>query len=75
MRQDVFDVILAKIRSGALPSARSYISYGGRGTNQTCDGCCERIPAEDVEYEVDLTEGRTLRFHQECFAAWQKARG
>jgi len=40
MALDVSEVILAKSRAGALPAPdRSIMSYAGKGTNKTCDGC------------------------------------
>jgi hypothetical protein len=32
------------------------------------------ITPEKVEYEVDILEGRTLRFDANCLAAWQELR-
>jgi len=46
----------------------------GKGTKQPCDGCSEAITAEQVEYELDLADARTLRFHDKCLAAWHAAR-
>jgi hypothetical protein len=65
MAQDVSDVIQAKIKSGALPA-----SHDGSGKS---DGCDERVAQEDIEYEIDISDGRTLRFHQACFTIWQAA--
>jgi hypothetical protein len=86
--QDLAEVILAKIRSGGLPLPHdgSDKSYAGKGTDKPCDGCDERITQEDVEYEIDIADGRTLRFiisvsppgkrrfHHKYFTAWQEAR-
>jgi len=75
MAQDVSDVIQAKIKSGALPASHdgSGKSYAGKGTDKACDGCDERVTQEDIEYEIDISDGRTLRFHQACFTIWQAA--
>jgi hypothetical protein len=29
---------------------------------------------EEIEYELDIAEGRTLRFHVKCLEAWHAAR-
>jgi hypothetical protein len=35
---------------------------------------CDRpITPEDIEYEMDIADNRTLRFHQACFTIWQAA--
>jgi hypothetical protein len=75
MAQGVSDVILAKIKSGALPGSHdgSGKSYAGKGTDKACDGCDERVTQEDIEYEIDIADGRTLRFHHKCFTAWQES--
>jgi hypothetical protein len=30
--------------------------------------------AKSVEYEVDLADGRSFRFHQSCLALWHRER-
>jgi hypothetical protein len=74
MAQDV-DRILAKIKSGALPSptkppAKCYV---GKGTRRTCDACGRTIMPDEVEVEVDLTSSETLIFHRDCHGMWQDA--
>jgi hypothetical protein len=75
MAEDVSAVILAKIKSGTLPSPadRSGKSYAGKGTDKACDGCDRTVTRDDVEYEIDVADDRTLRFHEHCFAMWQDA--
>jgi len=72
---DVSEVILAKIRAGALPRPidQSVKSYAGKGTNKTCDGCDQTVTADDIDYEVYVARNRTLRFHGACFTIWQAA--
>jgi len=72
---DVAGVILAKIKAGVLPPPvnRSGRSRIGKGINTICDGCDALITEEDVEYDVDVTGSRTLRFHVACFIVWLAA--
>ena len=74
MAADLAANIRAKIRSGALlppdPSPKCYV---GKGTHRLCDGCDEVITPEQLEYEHDVTDSATLRFHAECFTAWRDA--
>ena len=75
MGSDLATNIRDKIRSGALPlppdlSAKCCV---GMGTQRPCDGCEEPITVEQVEYEFDV-DRRTLRFHDQCLAAWREAR-
>jgi hypothetical protein len=68
------DVIRTRIRamleSGDLPCEHPETTWAGRGFGQLCAACAERIEATEVEYEVDLASGRTLRLHRQCHALW-----
>jgi len=46
----------------------------GHGNGRSCDACEQYITPSDLEYEVDLSDGRALRFHSKCLAAWHQAR-
>ena len=68
--------IRTKIISGALPlsaepPAKSWV---GKGTSRACDGCDRVIVPDQIEYELDLADGRKLRLHADCLAAWHAAR-
>ena len=69
-------LVADKIRSGTLPlppePPQKY--FAGKGTGQLCDLCEQAIPAEELEYELDLG-GRTFRFHEKCLDMWRQARG
>jgi hypothetical protein len=75
MAQDVSEVILAKIRSGALPPPTGPPAkcYAGKGTGRMCDACANVIAPSDVEVEVDLTSNKMLIFHRDCHGIWQDA--
>ena len=62
-----------KVRSGLLPLPPEKC-YVGKGTRRACDGCDEVIMPEEIEYELDITESRTVRFHEACLKAWHAAR-
>jgi hypothetical protein len=76
MASDVASNIRDKIRSGALPLPEEAPPkcYVGKGTNRACDACDEIVTPEQIEYELDITENRTLRFHDSCLAAWHTVR-
>jgi hypothetical protein len=76
MAVDVAASIRDKVRSGTLPlpPAPPEKCFVGKGTGRPCDGCDESITLEQIEYELDVTESRTLRFHDQCLAAWHAAR-
>ena len=76
MSSDVAANIQHKIRSGVLPLPPEppQKCFVGKGTDRPCDGCDIVITPKDIEYELDVTETRTLRFHDKCLAAWHEAR-
>jgi hypothetical protein len=76
MAVDVATQIRDKIDSGALPLPPDPPGkcFVGKGTRRPCDGCDELITPDRIEYELDLADGRALRFHDSCLAAWHSAR-
>jgi hypothetical protein len=76
MAADVATCIRDKIRSGVLPLPPDppHKCYVGKGTMRPCDACDEVITVSEIEYELDITESRTLRFHDACLTAWHQAR-
>jgi hypothetical protein len=76
MANDVAASICDKIRSGALPPPPETPQkcFVGKGTSRLCDACDEVITPEQIEYEIDITESRTLRVHDACLALWHAAR-
>jgi CheY-like chemotaxis protein len=70
------EIIRTKVDSGALPlpadpPAKCWV---GKGTGRACEGCDKVIGPDEIEYEVDIADGRTLRLHADCLAAWHAAR-
>jgi hypothetical protein len=61
---------LDKILLGGLPVPIDEKVWVGPGSLKLCNGCDEPIKAEDREFELDVLNALTLRFHAECYAAW-----
>jgi hypothetical protein len=59
------------------PSQRKPLrTWAGRGTGAACNFCGHSIQAQEVEYEIELPPagaGRSLRFHFNCYRAWEAA--
>jgi len=63
--------IRQKLRAGALPRRRQSKTWRGTGSARICMACDRIIARDDTEIECDDLEGRPLRFHKECFEAWE----
>ena len=63
----------AKVVNGTLRHDALHEAWSGKGSGQSCDGCEQAIVATDFEIEADFLGGQALRFHAECFTAWQRA--
>jgi hypothetical protein len=76
MAVDLATLVADKIRSGVLPLPPDPPEkcFVGKGTRRPCDGCDGIIEPDEIEYELDIAEGRTLRFHPKCLDAWHQAR-
>jgi hypothetical protein len=57
--------------SGMLPTDEPVKMWGGLGSGVTCDGCDAPILPSESEHEVEMPDGRTLRFHVACRGLWQ----
>ena len=68
--------IRSKIKAGTLPVPLDALDkvWVGYGNGRACDACDDVITAADREYEIDLPDGRTIRFHAKCLAIWHDAR-
>lgn len=66
--------ILSKIHSGALPRPAETPEkcWVGKGTSRPCHGCGVAIRPDELEYELDIADGTTLRFDATCLAVWHK---
>jgi hypothetical protein len=54
--------------------------WAGRGTGQPCEYCGKAIPAEEVQYDLEVpdrsaatsaSDGRILSFHIGCYDPWR----
>jgi|SRR5437764_11518922 len=68
------DRLRQKLRSGALPRTRASPTWVGPGSARACMACDGVIARDDTEVECDDAAGRPLRFHRECFDAWEDER-
>jgi hypothetical protein len=67
-------VVRHKIAAGILPTETPRKVWVGKGVGKPCDACDLTVTSADMEYETDLPDGRTLRFHQACLTVWQEER-
>jgi len=74
MIQDLQAVIRSKIVAGVLPvpghPAHNPLAAADR--NQRCDGCDELICSGELEYDIVIRDGNSVRFHRRCYWAWRK---
>jgi hypothetical protein len=55
------------------PEVKSRV-WGGRGSGQLCSLCGQRIGFNDVEIELEGSDGAAgVRFHSKCHLLWQEA--
>jgi hypothetical protein len=62
--------IQALIAGGEVPCETPDAVYGGYGDGLRCSLCDERIPSNEIEFEIDLPTGTRLRVHRRCEAIW-----
>jgi len=63
-----------KLDSGALPVDAPAKMFAGYGKGLCCDGCETKILPVQVEYELELPDGRTFRLHLGCAGLWEADR-
>jgi hypothetical protein len=61
---------LDKTCRGGLPAPLDCTLWVGPGSLKACDGCGEVIAHDEREFEVQVSETLTFRFHAECHKAW-----
>jgi hypothetical protein len=72
--RDIGAVVREKMAASHLPTSRPDKVFVGRPSGKPCDACDLPITKPALEYEADLPEGRTLRFHQKCVDVWHEQR-
>lgn len=69
------DALREKILAGALPSEACEVTWYGPGRGKPCRACDVPVLSTEIEVECDLPSGeKGVRFHRECFDAWNVAR-
>ena len=63
------------LETGEIPCDEPDKVWAGRGSGSHCVACGEKITPAEIEYEVDLRSGPTLRLHRACHALWQRECG
>ena len=65
----------AKMKDGSLPTEGARRRWVGSGRGVHCNGCGDVISARETEFEIDFRNALLLRFHAECFRAWESVDG
>jgi hypothetical protein len=63
--------IRERLDAGALLRIGPKKMWGGFGNRNISDGCGEFILTTEVEYEVNIDDDVTYRFHIACAGLWQ----
>ena len=63
--------ISTKFDTGDLPRIGPRRMWASFGDNNACDGCGRAILKTDIEYEFNLGDKQTCRFHISCAGLWQ----
>ena len=63
--------IKARLDGGDLPRIGPKKMWASFGNNVICDGCGNPILTTDIEYEFNLADKQTCRFHIGCAGLWQ----
>jgi hypothetical protein len=71
---DCSSAIRAKLAAGTLPLTRPSQVWVGESLGETCDACDQPIVPGEIEYEANLADQGTFRFHRRCFDLWQQER-
>ena len=67
--------IMDKLSQCTLPTDEPVRRWGGFGSGLPCDGCDVAITSTEPEHEVEMADGRTLRFHVACDGLWRALKG
>jgi hypothetical protein len=60
------------VKTGEIPCEEPVGSWAGNGDGRRCSACGERVAPDEVEFEVDLPSGATIRLHRRCHAIWME---
>jgi hypothetical protein len=71
MHQDQIRARIKKLlQTGDIPCESPEDIWAGSGQGHSCAGCGGAIRPDEVEYEVDLRAGFTIRLHRACHMIW-----
>jgi len=56
--------------SGVIPCDQPQRTWAGNGQGHECAACAKPILKTEVEYEVDVRSGVTIRLHRSCHGVW-----
>jgi hypothetical protein len=59
-----------KTQRGGCPAPFNGTTWAGPGSLQACSGCADKVEHAEIEYEIEVHETLTFRFHAECYRAW-----
>ena len=57
--------------TGRLPTSKPDKLFGGHGNGEPCSACDEPIFPAQVQYEFDVPDLGTFRFHIGCLGLWE----
>jgi hypothetical protein len=60
-----------KLKTGRLPTFKPEKLYGGHGGGLLCSACDQPILPAQIQYEFDVPDGGTFRFHVGCLGLWE----
>ena len=66
--------VRAKVAGGSLPRIAAAKTFYGHGEGKFCCACDLIVGRHEIEVEADFEGAIILRFHVECFRAWEEAR-
>jgi hypothetical protein len=68
--EEIRSRIRQMLETGDLPCEEPEKTWAGNGGGDHCAACGEAIRRDEVEFEVDLKSGWTLRLHRGCHDIW-----
>ena len=74
LQVDLRVIIRLKVATSVLPKDAPVIMWAGYGTGKVFGACDVPTTKKDVEYDVDMADGRTFSFHQLCITLWHQER-
>ena len=63
--------ITEKLWQRTLPADDPAKFWSGKGSGLACDGCDTVVSSSESEHEVEMPNGRSLRFHVACDGLWR----